>query len=149
MHTDILDKFTAHLKNALAKSYSLAAELSSSGIHPEHLLLALLMQRGSMGGELLRQANLGAEELRQMLVAVNQFTPGEGDGKNPKLSAESKRAIEKAVLTANTNDHRYVGTEHLLLGLIREGVLYYFIDLGIPGSGCDFDRPRGGHDLAA
>jgi len=119
MNTDILDKFTAHLKNALAKSYSLATELSSTGIHPEHLLLALLMQRGSMGGELLRQANLGAEELRQMLVAVNQFTPGEGDGKNPKLSAESKRAIEKAVLTANTNDHRYVGTEHLLSGILE------------------------------
>jgi ATP-dependent Clp protease ATP-binding subunit ClpC len=121
MHTDILDKFTAHLKNALAKSYSLATELSSSGIHPEHLLLALLTQRGSMGGELLRQSNLGAEELRQMLIAVNQFTPSEGDSQTPRLSAESKRAIEKAVLTANSHNHRYVGTEHLLSGILEIG----------------------------
>ncbi len=121
MHTDILDKFTAHLKNALAKSYSLAAELSSTGIHPEHLLLSLLMQRGSMGGELLRQSNLSAEELRQMLIAVNQFTPGDGKEGAPKLSAESKRAIEKAVLVANTHEHRYVGTEHLLFGILEIG----------------------------
>ncbi|MFH1046819.1 MAG: ATP-dependent Clp protease ATP-binding subunit [Patescibacteria group bacterium] len=121
MNTEILDKFTAHLKNALAKSYTLANELSSTGIHPEHLLLALLMQRGSMGGELLRQASLGAEDLRQMLLAINQFTPNDGVVGAPKLSAESKRAIEKAVLIANTHSHRYVGTEHLLCGILDIG----------------------------
>jgi ATP-dependent Clp protease ATP-binding subunit ClpC len=122
MHTDILDKFTAHLKSVLAKAFSLAVELSSPGIHPEHLLLALLTQRGSMGGELLRQANLSAEALRQMLIAVNQFTPPEKEDKqSPRLSAESKRAIEKAVLTANKHDHHYVGTEHLLAGVLEIG----------------------------
>ncbi|MBU1916463.1 ATP-dependent Clp protease ATP-binding subunit, partial [Patescibacteria group bacterium] len=121
MNTDILDKFTAHLKNALAKSFSLAAELSSSNIHPEHLLLALLSQRGSMGGEILRQANLGSEALRQMLIAVNQFTPSRNISQPPRLSAESKRAIEKAVLIANKYDHHYVGTEHLLSGILEIG----------------------------
>ncbi len=118
MNTDILDKFTGHLKDTLAKSYSLAAELSSSGIHPEHLMLALLMQRGSVGGEMLRQSNLSAEELRRMLHAVNQFSPKE-PVETPRLSAESKRVIEKAVLTANTHKHKYVGTEHLLSGILE------------------------------
>jgi len=118
MNTDILDKFTGHLKNVLAKSYSLAVELSSSGIHPEHLMLALLMQRGSVGGELLRQSGLSAEELRRMLHAVNQFSPKEPI-ETPRLSAESKRVIEKSVLTANTHQHKYVGTEHLLSGVLE------------------------------
>jgi len=118
MNTDILDKFTGHLKNVLAKSYSLAVELSSSGIHPEHLMLALLMQRGSVGGELLRQSGLGSEELRRMLHAVNQFSPKE-PVETPRLSAESKRVIEKSVLTANTHQHKYVGTEHLLSGVLE------------------------------
>ncbi|MEA3248919.1 MAG: ATP-dependent Clp protease ATP-binding subunit [Patescibacteria group bacterium] len=118
MNTDILDKFTTHLRNALAKAYTLAVELSSSGIHPEHLMLALLMQKGSVGGEMLRQSNLSAEELRRMLHAVNQFSPKEAV-ETPRLSAESKRVIEKAVLTANTHRHKYVGTEHLLSGVLE------------------------------
>jgi len=56
-----------------------------------------------------------------MLIAVNQFTPGDGVEGAPKLSAESKRAIEKAVLVANTHEHRYVGTEHLLFGILEIG----------------------------
>ncbi|MFH2063526.1 MAG: ATP-dependent Clp protease ATP-binding subunit [bacterium] len=121
MNTEILNKFTAHLKNTLAKAHSLAAELSSSGIHPEHLLLAMVLQRGSMGGEILRQNELSSEELRQMLIAVNQFSPPDEPARSPRLSAEAKRAIEKAVMTANTHQHRYVGTEHLLFGLLEIG----------------------------
>ncbi len=119
MNTEILNKFTVHLKNTLAKSHSLATEMSSANIHPEHLLLAMVLQRGSMGGEILRQNELNTEELRQMLVAVNQFTPSDGPVASPRLSAEAKRAVEKAVMTANSNQHRYVGTEHLLFGLLE------------------------------
>ena len=49
---DILDKFTGHLKNVLAKSFSLAAESGSTEIRPEHVLLSLLLQKGSIGGNL-------------------------------------------------------------------------------------------------
>src|SRR3990172_5255541 len=123
---DILDKFTSHLKNVLAKSYSLAVEMGSPSINPEHLLLSMLHQKGSIGGELLHNANISAEEARRVLrlgdeLALEQGagTAGPGDGSGPKLSPDAKRAIEKAVLTANTNEHKYVGTEHLLSGLLQ------------------------------
>ncbi len=121
MNTDILDKFTAHLKNVLAKSYSIAVELSSPDINPEHMLLALMHQKGSIGGEILRKTHISAEEIRRVLtmemlhVAEKKMTL-EG---TPKLSVDAKRAIEKAVLTANVHEHRYVGTEHLLSGLLQ------------------------------
>jgi ATP-dependent Clp protease ATP-binding subunit ClpC len=128
MPAEILDKFTGHLKNVLAKAHSLAAEMESPGINPEHLVLSLLYQKGSVGGEVLRQANLSAEEIRRMLRLADELawragqeTPKLGRGESPKLSAESRRAIEKAVLTANVHEHRYVGTEHLLSGLLQIG----------------------------
>ncbi len=120
MNTDILDKFTGHLKNVLAKSYSLAVELGSGDINPEHMLLALMHQKGSIGGEILRKANISAEELRRVLM-MEMLHTGEKKTSDtvPKLSVDAKRAIEKAVLTANVHEHRYVGTEHLLSGLLQ------------------------------
>ncbi len=123
MHQDILDKFTAHLKNVLAKAFSLAVELGSPAINPEHLMLALLHQKGSIGGELLKKTAISAEEIRRMLrladeMAVSRGSSHAGDAP-PKLSSDAKRAIEKAVLTANAHEHRYVGTEHLLSGLLQ------------------------------
>lgn len=126
MPKDILDKFTTHLKSVLAKSYSLAVETGSPTINPEHLLLALLMQKGSVGGETLRKANMSAEEVRRVLHVARRDIDEDGGGDEDRteddtarLSAESKRAIEKAVLTANVHEHKYVGTEHLLAGILR------------------------------
>ena len=119
MSTDILDKFTGHLKNALAKAYSLAVEMEAPGINPEHLLVALLLQKGSIGGEILHKANVSAEEIRRLMRAGGDpAKPGEHRDA-PKLTADAKRAIEKAVLTANIHEHKYIGTEHLLSGLLQ------------------------------
>lgn len=126
MPKDILDKFTTHLKSVLAKSYSLAVETGSPTINPEHLLLALLMQKGSVGGETLRKVNMSAEEVRRVLHVARRDIDEDGGGDEDRieddmarLTAESKRAIEKAVLTANVHEHKYVGTEHLLAGLLQ------------------------------
>ncbi|MFA6604234.1 MAG: ATP-dependent Clp protease ATP-binding subunit [Patescibacteria group bacterium] len=119
---DILEKFTAHLKNVLAKGYSLAVELDSLSIGPEHLLLALLQQKGSVGGELLRKTEVGTEEIRRVLRLSDELLRrdgGDASGGGPRLSADAKRAVEKAVLTANVNEHKYVGTEHLLAGILQ------------------------------
>lgn len=119
MFSDILDKFTTHLKSALAKSYALAVEMGSASIEPEHVLLALLLQKGSVGGEMLHKANISPEEIRRLL-RYNQ-TENPSTDAVPKLSSETKRAIEKSVLTANVNEHKYIGTEHLLCGLLDIG----------------------------
>ncbi len=123
---DILEKFTGHLKTTLAKAYAIAIELRSPGIHPEHLLLALLSHRGSVAGELLRKARLSSEELRRGIKEATLVDDGfvreeAGTADAPKLTADAKRAVEKAVLTANVHGHKYVGTEHLLAGLLQTG----------------------------
>jgi len=120
MQMDILDKFTAHLKNVLARAYSLAGEFGLTVIEPEHLFLALLLQKGSIGGETLRKSRMSTEEARRVLTAAyGPRDPGHKEHGAPRLSDEAKRAVEKAVLTANIHEHKYVGTEHLLSGLLQ------------------------------
>ncbi|MDD5251767.1 MAG: ATP-dependent Clp protease ATP-binding subunit [Patescibacteria group bacterium] len=125
MH-DILDKFTDHLKKTVATAHAIAAEMRSPGLNPEHLVLALLRQEGSVGGELLRRAEVDAETTRRLLkladdVAANQGQPAEVASGAPRLSQETKRVFEKTVLIANQHNHKYVGTEHLLAGLLQAG----------------------------
>jgi ATP-dependent Clp protease ATP-binding subunit ClpC len=115
---EILDKFTSHLKNTLKKAYALAVEDSSREIAAEHLLLALLTQRGSIAGELLRKTSLDADELKLAVAGLYPMEEGT-EHPSPQLGEEAKRALEKAVLTASVHEHKYVGTEHLLMGLLQ------------------------------
>jgi ATP-dependent Clp protease ATP-binding subunit ClpC len=134
MNSEILDKFSTHLKNVLVRAYALAQELRHSSIGPEHLLFALLSQKGSIASEVLTKLQLSSEDLKNQVIELNAApkkpssakTPEGKPGRkmdvtaetSPKLSADAKRVIEKAVLTAGEHEHRYVGTEHLLSAIL-------------------------------
>jgi ATP-dependent Clp protease ATP-binding subunit ClpC len=128
MNSEILDKFSTHLKNVLVRAYALAQELRQSSIEPEHLLYALLAQKGSIASEVLTKLNIAQDGLKRHIVeryspapkaSGNKHVDGAVQEASPKLSAASKRTIEKAVLTANLHEHKYVGTEHLLSAILQ------------------------------
>jgi ATP-dependent Clp protease ATP-binding subunit ClpC len=130
MNSSILDKFSTHLKNVLVRAYALAQELRHPSIGPEHLLFALLSQKGSIASEVLTKLQISAEDLKNQVIELNAPAKKSSSTKapecrparkmdvaaetSPKLSADAKRVIEKAVLVAGEHEHRYVGTEHLL-----------------------------------
>lgn len=125
MNADILDKFSTHLKNVLVRAYALAQELRQSSIEPEHLLFALISQKGSIGSEVLTKLNVTSDDLKRYIM---ERYPSEADASagidaakeaSPTLSKSAKKAIEKAVLTANLHEHKYVGTEHLLSSILQ------------------------------
>ncbi len=144
MNADILDKFSTHLKNVLVRAYALAQELRQSSIEPEHLLFALMSQKGSIGSEVLTKLNLSAEDVKRFIVDASslktaadhrQIQIDAAQPASPKLSAASKKTIEKAVLTANIHEHKYVGTEHLLSAILQVAgadLESYFESRGIP-----------------
>jgi len=113
----IVDKFTTHLKNILTRALVLAVEIGDAEIRPDHLLFALSVEKGSMGAEVLNKSKITSEMIKSFLPekpsADTKNLP------NPNLAENSKRAIEKAVLTASVHKHTYVGTEHLLAGLLE------------------------------
>ncbi|MFC1787938.1 ATP-dependent Clp protease ATP-binding subunit [Patescibacteria group bacterium] len=122
MSLEIIEKFSSHLKSVLTRALCFVVETSQPAIAPEHLLWALGTEKGCIGAELLHKANIKAERLRALVGAnpkSNQAQLSEIETLSPRLSDEAKRIVEKAVLTANIYEHRYVGTEHLLSGLIQ------------------------------
>lgn len=127
MNTDIIDKFTTHLKNTLTRALCLVMEIKEEEIKPMHLFWALTTQKGSIGSEILNKMKINEESVASLFNNATAQLPlstgKKGSQKienlTPKLSSGAKRVIEKAVLTANLYDHKYVGTEHLLSGLLQ------------------------------
>ncbi|OGY79683.1 MAG: hypothetical protein A3B74_02840 [Candidatus Kerfeldbacteria bacterium RIFCSPHIGHO2_02_FULL_42_14] len=122
MDSEILQKFTTHLKNSLAASVNFAIELGSKSVHLEFLLFGLVQQRGSIGGELLSKAGLRIEPLKKFISEKYVRTESESlsDGMFlPEFSEVSRKAIEKAALLASKYQHQYIGTEHLLYGIVE------------------------------
>ena len=89
---------------------------------PEHLLWALATQKGCIGAEIMSKSKIKSDRLRTLIEKSStgvKPSPDQDTLTVPVLSDDAKRVIEKAVLTANIYEHRYVGTEHLLSGLLQ------------------------------
>ncbi len=121
MSHDIVDKFSTHLKNVLTRALCFVVETNEKTIHPEHLLWALGTQRGCLGAEILKKAGVKQTDLRALVGAAQRIKamPAAPINATLHLSDDAKRIVEKAVLTANIYGHRYVGTEHLLSGILQ------------------------------
>lgn len=118
MNNDILDKFTSHLRNVLARAYAVAVESSDDRINPVHLLLALALEKGSIGAEILEKCAFDPTRIRAHL-ARERGNKETLHGGIPQLHDTTKKIIEKAVLIASVNHHTYVGTEHMLASLLQ------------------------------
>ncbi|MCP4167771.1 MAG: ATP-dependent Clp protease ATP-binding subunit [Chloroflexi bacterium] len=117
---DKFDRFTKKARRALQLAQEEAQRLNHNYIGTEHLLLGLMKDENGVASKVL--VELGVEP-NQVVRAVER-TVGRGErppfGK-PTLAPRTKRVIELAVDEARLMGHHYIGTEHLLLGLVREG----------------------------
>ncbi len=114
------DKFTERARKVLALAQEEAQRFNHSYISTEHILLGIVSEGTGVGTKVL--INLGVE-LEKVRTAV-EFVIGRGEGKNQGevgLTPRAKKVIELAVDEARHLNHNYIGTEHLLLGLLREG----------------------------
>ena len=114
-----LDRFTKRARRVLTAAQNEALRLNHRYIGTEHLLLGLVGEEGSVAMRVLSELGLSADEVRE---AVERAV-GRGIrplGGPPSLTPRTKRVLEVAVEEARRLGHHYIGTEHLLLGLIRE-----------------------------
>ncbi|MDO8559789.1 MAG: ATP-dependent Clp protease ATP-binding subunit [bacterium] len=112
---DILEKFSTHGRAALRQAFLLSRECGSLTVEPEHLLCGIALQRGSIGAEMLAKANLNIQTIQQALP-----TQSPKAALLPRLSETSRRSLERATLLSSRFGHRYIGTEHLLAGLLEQ-----------------------------
>ncbi len=114
------DKFTERARKVLALAQEEAQRFNHNYIGTEHILLGLIREGSGVGAKAL--VNLGAD-LGKVRAAV-EFIIGRGERKSRGevgLTPRAKKVIELAVDEARQLNHNYIGTEHLLLGLLREG----------------------------
>lgn len=117
----MFDKFTERAKKVINLAREEAGRLGHDYIGTEHILLGLIREGGGVAAAVLE--NLGLDLERIKLEVEKSITMGGGTltlGEVP-FTPRAKRVLELAVEEAQTLGHNYIGTEHLLLGLIREG----------------------------
>ncbi len=117
---DRFDKFTERARKVLTLAQEEAQRFNHNYIGTEHLLLGLVREGDGVAAKVL--ANMGVE-LNKVRSAV-EFIIGRGDRVvmgEIGLTPRAKKVIELAVDEARRLNHHYIGTEHLLLGLVREG----------------------------
>ena len=113
-------KFTQRAQTALRLAQESAAELGHGYVGSEHLLLGLLREGHGVAAQVLRAAGLDTEALRTAIVrAVGRGAAG--DLPSQGLTPRCKHIIELALEETVRLGQPCVGTEHLLLGLLREG----------------------------
>ena len=117
---DRFDKFTERARRVLTLAQEEAHRFNHNYIGTEHILLGLVREGDGVAAKVL--SNLGVE-LNKVRSAV-EFIIGRGDRTvlgEIGLTPRAKKVIELAVDEARRLGHSYIGTEHLLLGLVREG----------------------------
>jgi len=116
---DRFDTFTDDGRKVLTLAQEEGQRFNHHYIGTEHLLLGLLRVPESVAARVLANMNVDLSNVR---MAV-EFIIGRG-GANPGevgLTPRAKRVIELAIDESRVLGHTYIGTEHLLLGLVREG----------------------------
>ena len=114
------EKFTERARRVLSLAQEEAQRFNHNYIGTEHILLGLVRETDGVAARVL--SNLGVE-LQKVRAAV-EFIIGRGERTAPGeigLTPRAKKVIELAVDEARRLNHHHIGTEHLLIGLMREG----------------------------
>jgi ATP-dependent Clp protease ATP-binding subunit ClpC len=120
---DKMQRFTQRARRVLSLAQEEAERLQHSYIGTEHLLLGLMREEGGVAGRVLKQLGLDIKEVEALVerkTRSGQRTPFS----KLDLSPGTKKVLELAVDEARRMGHHYIGTEHLLLALLRynEGI---------------------------
>jgi len=116
------DRFTERARRVLMLAQEEARRLNQNYIGTEHLLLGLVQEQTGVAARVLRDLGVSSHQVRRLVEQAVSRGPRPGvHGQMTGLTPRTKRVIELAVEEARRMGHHYVGTEHLLLGLIRDG----------------------------
>ncbi|MCA9392183.1 AAA family ATPase, partial [candidate division WWE3 bacterium] len=115
---NIMDYFTQRAKDVVQRAAQIAQERKHQVLDTEHLLLALIEEK-QVALKILQDLGLKPDDLNTYLK--NIVPQGTTQPSNTDLSPRAKRVLELAFDEARQLNHNYVGSEHILLALIREG----------------------------
>ncbi|MCS7308803.1 MAG: ATP-dependent Clp protease ATP-binding subunit [Armatimonadota bacterium] len=113
-------RFTERARRVIFYAQEEAGRLGENYVSTEHLLLGLVREPDSVAARILERMGVSLSRVRSEIE--RQVSRGEGRlGQETQLTPRAKRVIDLAYDEARQLNNNYIGTEHLLLGLIREG----------------------------
>jgi ATP-dependent Clp protease ATP-binding subunit ClpC len=115
------EKFTDKARHVLVLAQEEARELHQPHVGSEHLLLGLLKEPEGMACQALEQVGVTYEKAREAVEEMNKATAVDEVTSHLSFSPRVKRILELALREAMQMGQSYISTEHLLLGIIREG----------------------------
>lgn len=110
-------RFTDGVKNAWRFAIAEAQKLGSEYVGVEHLLMGIASEKDSAGGKILHSFGITPEKIEQLLGGAHTSF----FNRELYIAPRTKRVLELAAAEANELGNNYVGTEHLLLAILREG----------------------------
>ena len=115
------NKFTPTAEEALQLAQEAAGELGHGYMGTEHLLLGLMREDEGLAHTVLTEAGLTDDLLTEMIRKTAGSRPSDNGGSAQDLSPRTKHVLQIAMEDAIRGGYAYIGTEHLLAGILREG----------------------------
>ena len=115
---DKMERFTQRARRVLSLAHEEAERLHHNYIGTEHLLLGLIREEGGVAGRVLRNLGLDPARVKDMVERLTGV--GRNAGGRIELAPGTEQVLQMAIDEARRMGHHYIGTEHLLLGMIRQ-----------------------------
>ncbi|MPZ16495.1 MAG: AAA domain-containing protein [Luteitalea sp.] len=116
----MFERYTERARRVLFFARYEASQLGSVSIETEHLLLGLIREGKGLTSRIFQRSHLSLEGIRKEIEGRAGFRDKVSTSVEIPFSAETKRVLTFAAEEADRLLHNYIGTEHLLLGLLRE-----------------------------
>jgi ATP-dependent Clp protease ATP-binding subunit ClpC len=116
----MFERYTERARRVLFFARYEASQLGSISIETQHLLLGLIREGKGLTGRIFGRSHVSLESIRQEIEGRTMFREKVATSVEIPFSAETKRVLGFAAEEADRLLHNYIGTEHLLLGILRE-----------------------------
>ena len=114
-----MERFTQRARRVLSLAHEEAEKLNHNHIGTEHLLLGLIREEGGVAGRVLRELGLAPARVKDVVERLTGV--GRHKGGRIELAPGTEQVLQIAIEEARRMGHHYIGTEHLLLGLVHQG----------------------------
>src|SRR6266536_1752709 len=116
----MFERYTERARRVIFFARYEASQLGSNSIETEHLLLGLIREGKGLTSRIFARSHLSLENIRKEIEGRALFREKVSTSVEIPFSAETKRVLQFAAEEADRLLHNYIGTEHLLLGILRE-----------------------------
>ena len=117
----LFSNFTEKARIAISEAHDAACELGQRYIGSEHIVAGLIREGSGVAAKVLEKADITEEKVMDKIAELTQTYAAIDSETELPLTPKTKRIIQISAIEAREMGHSYIGTEHLLMAILREG----------------------------